>query len=134
MTYELVNAICNNSSWSWDDQGSIQVTSEKQRTWDTFVDKNPEAEPFVDVGWIHLETFDQLAPATTCGTHVYWATCGLAPSDDEGDGIDSDLTPVEEEEKSGSDNDSDTTSPPPVTMPLFCKSSATTTKSTVVLG
>ncbi|KAH0584847.1 hypothetical protein H2248_008125 [Termitomyces sp. 'cryptogamus'] len=48
MTYELVNAICNNSGWSWDDQGGVQVTPEKQRTWDAFVDKNPGAEVFAD--------------------------------------------------------------------------------------
>jgi len=42
------------------------------------VAKHPAAQPFRNVGWVHLDKFDSLAPSSAKGSHVFHASQGLS--------------------------------------------------------
>ena len=40
--------------------------------------KHPAAQPFRNVGWVHLDEFDSLALSSAKGSHVFHASQGLS--------------------------------------------------------
>jgi hypothetical protein len=45
------------------------------------VAKHPAANPFRNVGWVHLEAFDSLGASSAKGGHVFRASQGLSAAD-----------------------------------------------------
>lgn len=75
--YEIVNALRNNSGWSWDDEKGADISPEKKGVWDDYVLAHPLASPFRNCGWIHLAIFDLFGSKITKGTHVFHASQGV---------------------------------------------------------
>ncbi|KAH9478132.1 hypothetical protein JR316_0008585 [Psilocybe cubensis] len=82
LTYKIVDAICNNSGWSWDDEKGADITPEKRGMCDDYVLCHPGAGPFCNSGWAHLAIFDVfLGKRAVKGAHVYHTSQGISASD-----------------------------------------------------
>lgn len=72
-TYKIVDALCNNSSWSWDNKKGTDITPKKKSVWDDYILAYPSAAPFCNSGWVYLAIFDLFRNKDAKGTHVFCA-------------------------------------------------------------
>lgn len=82
-TFEVVRSVRSNSGWSWDDELGAGIgtdpTDAKVGYWNDYVEMHPLAEPFRDVGWIHLAAFDILCEnSAPQGAHVFIPSQGTS--------------------------------------------------------
>jgi hypothetical protein len=78
-TYLIVKAIRNNSGWHWDDELGACIDDETAGRWDDYVAAHPEAGPFRNKGWPHLEAFDTLCgDIQATGAHVFHSSQSLS--------------------------------------------------------
>ncbi|KAH6906646.1 hypothetical protein BKA70DRAFT_1428729 [Coprinopsis sp. MPI-PUGE-AT-0042] len=55
----------NVSGWTWSDTDGCGITPESADTWDEYVRHHPEAKPFRNRGWRHVQRFEMLIPNST---------------------------------------------------------------------
>ncbi|KAF9455145.1 hypothetical protein BDZ94DRAFT_1180587, partial [Collybia nuda] len=67
----VVMAIQSISGWHWDDTTCASITANTASSWDDYVKKHPEAKPFRNHGWPHLNKFLDIMPSTPAGANVY---------------------------------------------------------------
>ncbi|KIK05205.1 hypothetical protein K443DRAFT_55748, partial [Laccaria amethystina LaAM-08-1] len=57
-----IQAIKNDSGWTWSDECRADITPELEDEWATFFVANKHAKPFKNCGWIHLEKMVDIMP------------------------------------------------------------------------
>ncbi|KAJ7681043.1 hypothetical protein DFH06DRAFT_973651, partial [Mycena polygramma] len=72
--FMLICEIMSKSGWTWDDKKGACIDESSADVWAEFLKSRPQADPFRNAGWVHLDAFRTLMPeATPRGGNVYRA-------------------------------------------------------------
>ncbi|EDR11712.1 uncharacterized protein LACBIDRAFT_314239 [Laccaria bicolor S238N-H82] len=70
-TYKVVRAIQEVSSWHWDDHTGASINPDTASLWEDYVkQRHPDAKPFRNNGWVHLQKMSLIMPSSTPGANV----------------------------------------------------------------
>ncbi|KAJ6559361.1 hypothetical protein DFH09DRAFT_875131, partial [Mycena vulgaris] len=58
------------SGFTWVDGRGADINVGSASAWDTYVQQHPDAKPFRNKGWEHLELMEKLVPSQVRGAHV----------------------------------------------------------------
>lgn len=79
-TYKVVRAIQEVSGWHWDDRTGASINPDTASSWDDYVKHHPNAKPFRNNGWVHLQKMSLIMPSSTPGANVYHAAVAPPPT------------------------------------------------------
>ena len=65
------------SGWTWDNKTGPSITPATASSWDDYVKKHPDAKPFWNKGWPHLDKISLIILAVASGANVFFP---MAPS------------------------------------------------------